>query len=165
MNTGTIPLRRIAATARVLARRLPLGATVDAEDLEHEAVVAALLGRKSTLGPMQDCLRKQGWMQECRASYKHRLVRVDFSVCARMPAPGDGPDVVSVKNQMALHLKEALLALTPRSRKVIHLRYWENMKLARIAALLGVNESRAWQIEQAAILKLKLDLQKTEEAA
>ena len=138
---------------------------VDAEDLEHEAIVAALLGRKSALGPMQDCLRKQGWMQECRAGYRHRPRRVDFSVCTRMPAPGDGPEAFAINREIALRIEEALLVLDSRHRSVIRWRYWHGMKLAEIAGLLGVNPSRAWQLEQAAIVKLKAGLQKTREAA
>ena len=96
---------------------------VDAEDLEHEAIVSALLGRKSALGPMQDCLRRQGWMQECRAGYRHRPRRVDFSVCARIPAPGDGPEAFAISHEIALRIEEALLALDSRHRAVIRWRH------------------------------------------
>src|SRR5262245_52310010 len=123
---------------------------VDAEDLEHEGVLAALRGRKSAFGPMKDCLRKQGWMQECRAGYRHRPVRVDFSVCAHIAAPGDGPDLVSAKRRMELKVTEAVRSLDSRHREVIRLRYWQSLRLAEIAGLLGVNKSRAWQIEQEA---------------
>jgi len=69
-----IDAKQLAAIEREstwMARRLPPGAMIDAEDLRQEAIVEILRGRKSIHGPMLDAMRKQGIVGQSRANYRH----------------------------------------------------------------------------------------------
>jgi hypothetical protein len=67
-DADVIDYASIRKAARYIARRLPRGYCLDANDLAQEAALAALRGRRSTSGPMLDLLRRQGWMTNHRAA-------------------------------------------------------------------------------------------------
>lgn len=71
--------------ARTFSRRLPQWACVDAEDLAQESALAALRGRKSRKGPMQDALRKQGWMKQHRSGGETIRVALDERTYGHSP--------------------------------------------------------------------------------
>jgi RNA polymerase sigma factor for flagellar operon FliA len=62
-------------------------------------------------------------------------------------------------------MRDALLALPEAERNVLSLYYFEELKLAEIAAILGVSESRVSQIRAKAIGRLRVSLQSLRESA
>jgi len=75
---------------------------------------------------------------------------------ARLPAsPESSPQNSAVRKQRADILGEELMRLPARHRAVVRLRYSREMTLRQIGALLHVNESRACQIHQSAITRLR----------
>lgn len=80
-----IDYAHIQHAAQCFARRLPAWASVDANDLAQESILAALRGRKSRKGPMQDALRKQGWMKRHRSGGETIRVALDERTYGHSP--------------------------------------------------------------------------------
>ncbi len=132
-----------------MAQHLP---AVDADDLEQEAILAALLGRKSILGPMQDLLRKQGWVKQFRNDrINSEMVGLEFAFNL---ANNDNQEALTVKHDLARHVEMAVIALGAQRQKMIRLRFWGGMTLLQCGTALGICESRAWQVEHEALAEL-----------
>lgn len=78
----------------------------------------------------------------------------------------DDDDVVDTitHSQEVEHLREALLSLPEQERNVLSLYYFEELKLADIAEIMGVSESRVSQIRAKAVSRLRLQLRSLREA-
>jgi RNA polymerase sigma factor for flagellar operon FliA len=78
-----------------------------------------------------------------------------------LPAPPEtSPQNNLLTEQRASILREELQRLSPRDRDVMRLRYSGEMTLRQIGSVLHVNESRACQIHQSALGRLKKALWK-----
>lgn len=78
---------------------------------------------------------------------------------ARVPAhPGSSPQDSALQRQRAQILAEEMRRLPARDRKVVRLRYSGDLTLRQIGNELSVNESRACQIHQSALNRLKRGL-------
>ena len=64
------------------------------------------------------------------------------------------PEQNLFKKELERELADAIDSLTERERLVVSLYYYENLKLAEIAEVLGVSESRVSQIHAKAISKM-----------
>lgn len=71
---------------------------------------------------------------------------------------GDEVEEQITRVQEAAKLRDAILALPEQERNVLSLYYFEELKLAEIAAILGVSESRVSQIRAKAIGRLRTSL-------
>ncbi len=67
-------------------------------------------------------------------------------------------------SQEVEHLREALMDLPEQERNVLSLYYFEELKLAEIAEILGVSESRVSQIRAKAVSRLRVTLRSLREA-
>lgn len=151
-----ISAERLALIRSVARRRASLlkGGLVEVGDLENEAIVRALAGRQSNDGPMQDLMRRQGWMKNYRSgNSNHRqydLQRVALNSkrphkVIKAPRPARAiPDV-----------ERAVSRLTVRYIMVLRMRYWYGMEQKAIGRAMGFGESRANAIEKSAIKQLK----------
>ena len=75
---------------------------------------------------------------------------------ARLPAnPEYSPQAGALKRQRMKIIVEELERLPAKDRAVVRLRYSREMTLGQIGAALSVNESRACQIHQRALARLK----------
>jgi len=70
------------------------------------------------------------------------------------------PEQNLFKNELEDELVNAIESLTERERTVVSLYYYENLKLAEIAEVLGVSESRVCQIHSKSIKKMTLIMDK-----
>jgi RNA polymerase sigma factor for flagellar operon FliA len=74
----------------------------------------------------------------------------------RILAPEDSsPQRSALSRQRVQIIGEEMKRLPPRDRMVVRLRYASEMTLRQIGAVLRVNESRACQIHQNALIRLK----------
>jgi RNA polymerase sigma factor for flagellar operon FliA len=80
-------------------------------------------------------------------------------------APEEGPDDALTMTQEVGRLRDALLELPEQERNVLSLYYFEELKLAEIAAILGVSESRVSQIRAKAVGRLRTALGSLRESA
>ncbi len=90
-----LPLAMIHKQAVKQARKFRRGASLEQGDLENEAVLHMLQGRKSIVGPMLDLMRQQGLVGNHR---KSKLVGVDEEGNPRMhvnPVRAPMPEQVS----------------------------------------------------------------------
>ena len=111
---------------------------VNREDLEQEAILALLRGRKSVKGPMQDLLR-----QVYGRYYEKRGATIPLENYIESAPPPPSPE-----RSVRLPVLEFL---RPLSRIVLRMRYWEGLEYAEIGRRLGKSESGAKQIESKAI--------------
>ena len=79
-----------------------------------------------------------------------------------LPAAEDEESVEDrlTREQEVVLLREALLGLKPQERTVLSLYYFEELKLAEIAEVLGLTESRVSQIRSKALGRLRESLGK-----
>jgi RNA polymerase sigma factor for flagellar operon FliA len=80
-------------------------------------------------------------------------------------ASEDGPEEAITMTQEVGRLRDALLELPEQERNVLSLYYFEELKLAEIAAILGVSESRVSQIRAKAVARLRAALGSLRESA
>jgi RNA polymerase sigma factor (sigma-70 family) len=123
----------IQRTAQFMARRLPVWELLDAEDLAQEAVVRMLVGRQSTRGPMQDALRRQGWIKQHRSG--NGLERVELEDRSGLFR------ISSFENASIAHVDtERMLRLpTMRDRQAVMLHYLVGMTEVEIAEITGAS--------------------------
>lgn len=69
------------------------------------------------------------------------------------------------REQEVVLLREAILSLKDQERTVLTLYYFEELKLAEIAEVLGLTESRVSQIRSKALLRLRESLGRVREVA
>lgn len=115
--------------ARIFCRRLPHWACVDAEDLAQESALGALRGRKSRTGPMQDALRKQGWMKQHRGAGETIRVALNEQTYSHSPESG----LVA-----RIDIDLLLSRLTPRQRQAVALHHLAGMTEAEMSKSLAI---------------------------
>jgi RNA polymerase sigma factor (sigma-70 family) len=72
-----------------------------------------------------------------------------------IPAPFEQPERALSARQIEQKLKNAIAALPPRLRDVLHMALEENLTLKEIGARLGITEARAWQLRRDAEKRLQ----------
>lgn len=144
--------RHIDYTAKRLAGKLR-GNLIEWRDLAQEAKLRALSGRKSIRGPMLDLLRC-GVIGDSRRRPPQGRVALD-----RNQPCADTPESVYARRELPTTLIHAIAALDERSRLLLRLIYWDDMKSEDAAAILGVSQGRVTQIRQQVIRKLKESIQ------
>lgn len=124
-----IDYAHLQRVARIFCRRLPQWACVDAEDLAQESALGALRGRKSRKGPMQDALRKQGWMKQHRSAGE--LIRVSLNEHANVHSP---------ENRLVAGIDIDLLLsrLTPHQKQAVALHHLAGMTEAEMSRWLAI---------------------------
>jgi DNA-directed RNA polymerase specialized sigma24 family protein len=118
----------IERTARYLARRLPRGATIDANDLAHDSALSALGGRQSRKGPMQDALRRQGWLRNHRGSASFRIEFMERRA-------GANPEK---EWSAAIDVRRLLARLTAKQRQAVELHYLAGMRESEMVIILEI---------------------------
>jgi len=119
-------LQRVAL---VFCRRLPQWSCVDAEDLAQESALGALRGRKSRKGPMQDALRKQGWMKQHRGAGETIRVVLNEGTCSHSPE-----SILVAKIDIDLLLNR----LTPHQKQAVALHHLAGMTEAEMSRSLAI---------------------------
>ena len=71
-----------------------------------------------------------------------------------------GPEENVYRKEQKQVLMEAIDSLNERERLVVSLYYYERLRLADIASVLGVSEQRVSQINSRAVAKLRVPLEK-----
>jgi DNA-directed RNA polymerase specialized sigma24 family protein len=128
-HTAIIDYTDLQRVARAVCRRLPQWACVDAEDLAQESALAALRGRKSRKGPMQDTLRKQGWMKQHRSGGETVRVVLDERTYGHSP-----------ENRLVAQIDTELLLsrLTPYQRQAVALHHLAGMTETEMSKSLSI---------------------------
>ena len=72
-----------------------------------------------------------------------------------VPAELPRPDAVCEKDDVAKRVREAIMTLPARERKVIGLYYYGDVTMKEIGAEIGVNESRVSQLHARAVRRLR----------
>ena len=89
-------------------------------------------------------------------TYVHKPNHAALESETLIPAsPESSPQSSALKQQRAEIIWEELQRLPARYRALIRLRYSREMTLRQIGAELHVNESRACQLHQSALIRLK----------
>ena len=146
----------VAARSRQLIR-LAYVLTGDqhaAEDLLQNALVkaAAHWGRIHTAP--EAYVRRIMYREQ--VSWLRRRVRRRETAMAQVPEPTAGDDAVSVEARLAL--RDALLALPPRRRAVLVLRYLEDLSESQVAEILGCSVGTVRSQNHKAVAQLRLAL-------
>lgn len=108
----------ISRMARYQASRLR-GGLIEAGDLENEAVLAALRGRKSISGPMQDFIHKQSIVGTYHHSIKVPATRVPLDSISRVSVPSHEKRSIE-----KVSVEKLLSELTVRQKAALTLHYW-----------------------------------------
>ncbi len=148
MNLSASDLAQIRSYAGHVSLRFGItrdSCPISREDLEQASALAALRGRKSYAGPMQDLIR-----HERGRDYQRRRFLALAEVYVR--------PVASRRPARAIPAIPSLDILNMQERLVLERYYWGEMKYLEIGRLLGVNESRICQIHRAALEKLRAAL-------
>ena len=122
-----IPMVR--SVARRFARRTP---SLSEDDLEQEALLAMLRGRKSITGPMQDIQRRE-WMGSRRKNEK----RVSLDELTGFRSSHERQAIVNID------LTRMLGKISARQREAVTLRYLVGMSQEELADELGVRKDAA----------------------
>jgi RNA polymerase sigma-70 factor (sigma-E family) len=91
-----------------------------------------------------------------QVSWLRRRARRRETAMARVPEPATGDDAVSVEARLAL--RDALLALPPRRRAVLVLRYLEDLPESQVAEILGCSVGTVRSQNHKAVAQLRLAL-------
>jgi RNA polymerase sigma-70 factor (sigma-E family) len=91
-----------------------------------------------------------------QVSWLRRRVRRRETAMAQVPEPTAGDDAVSVEARLAL--RDALLALPPRRRAVLVLRYLEDLSESQVAEILGCSVGTVRSQNHKAVAQLRLAL-------
>ena len=146
----------VAARSRQLTR-LAYVLTGDqhaAEDLLQNALVkaAAHWGRIHTAP--EAYVRRIMYREQ--ASWLRRRARRRETAMAQVPEPATGDDAADVEARLAL--RDALLALPPRRRAVLVLRYLEDLPESQVAEILGCSVGTVRSQNHRAVAQLRLAL-------
>jgi RNA polymerase sigma factor for flagellar operon FliA len=79
-----------------------------------------------------------------------------------LPTGGDGPEGLLIKREQLGYLRDAITELPERLRIVVQQYFFEQRKMADIAAELGVTESRVSQLRSEALVLLREGMQAVE---
>jgi len=125
-----------------------------AEDLLQNALVkaAAHWGRIHTAP--EAYVRRIMYREQ--VSWLRRRIRRRETAMAQVPEPTAGDDAVSVEARLAL--RDALLALPPRRRAVLVLRYLEDLSESQVAEILGCSVGTVRSQNHKAVAQLRLAL-------
>ena len=91
-----------------------------------------------------------------QVSWLRRRIRLRETAMAQVPEPTAGDDAVSVEARLAL--RDALLALPPRRRAVLVLRYLEDLSESQVAEILGCSVGTVRSQNHKAVAQLRLAL-------
>jgi RNA polymerase sigma-70 factor (sigma-E family) len=91
-----------------------------------------------------------------RASWLRRRARRRETVMAQVPEPATGDGAAGVEARLAL--RAALLALPPRRRAVLVLRYLEDLPDSQVAEILGCSVGTVRSQNHKAVAQLRLAL-------
>ncbi|HET7247738.1 MAG TPA: SigE family RNA polymerase sigma factor [Streptosporangiaceae bacterium] len=146
----------VAARSRQLTR-LAYVLTGDqhaAEDLLQNALVkaAAHWGRIHTAP--EAYVRRIMYREQ--ASWLRRRARRRETAMAQVPEPATGDGAADVEARLAL--RDALLALPPRRRAVLVLRYLEDLPESQVAEILGCSVGTVRSQNHRAVAQLRLAL-------
>ena len=128
-HNAMIDYAYIQRVARVFCRRLPRWACLDAEDLAQESALGALRGRKSRKGPMQDALRKQGWLKQHRGAGAMTGQALNERTCSHSP---ESRLVASIDIDLLLS------RLTAQQRQAVALHHLAGMTEAEMSRSLAI---------------------------
>ena len=146
----------VAARSRQLTRLAYVltGDQYAAEDLLQNALIkaAANWGRIHTAP--EAYVRRIMYREQ--VSWLRRRVRRRETAMAQVPEPTAGDDAVSVEARLAL--RDALLALPPRRRAVLVLRYLEDLSESQVAEILGCSVGTVRSQNHKAVAQLRLAL-------
>jgi RNA polymerase sigma factor FliA len=163
--------RMVRGLATRLHMRLPQGCGIEVADLIQAGCMGllkaaqnfepvrgapfALYAKFRVRGEMLDMVRRSAG-RERTASFL-RPTGTDGAECeASLPAPPESsPQISAVAQQRTAILHEELQRLSDRDRTLVRLRYSGEMSLREIGETLQVNESRACQIHQSVLTRLK----------
>lgn len=163
--------RLVRGLAGRLHARLPKGCGIDVADLVQAGNVGLLQAVRNfnpsqgtplaafakfrIRGEMLDMVRRHAGRNAMHQPVR-RLDNGDDDWESRIPAAAENsPQNTVVQRQRAEMIAEELLRLPARYRMVVRLRYSREMTLQQIGTILRINESRACQIHQSALLRLK----------
>ena len=146
----------VAARSRQLTRLAYVltGDQYAAEDLLQNALIkaAANWGRIHTAP--EAYVRRIMYREQ--ASWLRRRARRRETSVAQVPEPAAGDDAASVEARLAL--RDALLALPPRRRAVLVLRYLEDLPESQVAEILGCSVGTVRSQNHKAVAQLRLAL-------
>ena len=146
----------VAARSRQLTRLAYVltGDQYAAEDLLQNALIkaAANWGRIHTAP--EAYVRRIMYREQ--ASWLRRRARRRETSVAQVPEPAAGDDAASVEARLAL--RDALLALPPRRRAVLVLRYLEDLPESQVAEILGCSVGTVRSQNHKAVTQLRLAL-------
>ncbi len=133
-----IDYAQIQRTARAFAKRLPSWATVDADDLANTSALAAMRGRRSILGPMQDLLRKQGWVTNHRkTNTTYRSVPI---IIHKNPSRPSERECGEIMLNAFIDVHSLLRRLTLKQRQAVEMYYLEGMTQQEVALRLRIHQ-------------------------
>jgi RNA polymerase sigma-70 factor (ECF subfamily) len=129
-----------APVVRAICRQF-LGDGEDAEEA-FQGAYARLVGERTTPGgDPREVMRRHAWREADRLR-KQRLRRgrnrAPFAELEHLEAPAGHPARVIARDQLAVHLAEALAALPERERDPIRLHYLGNHSHQEIAAMMNL---------------------------
>ena len=149
-----------AEWVRALARRL-VREPAAAEDVAQETLLAALA---TPPRDVEDRRRLRAWLGKVTHNQAHLATRRSLrrryreECVAREEGMGSTAEGVA-RSSVVLQLERAVQDLDPRSRRVVELRYFENVSIAEIAGLLGTSENavrkRLWRARNQLRIRLE----------
>jgi len=165
-----------ALASRVLAR-LPKGSGVEMADLIQAGNIGLLQAARSfqpqtgtplagyakfrIRGEMLDTVRRNSRPRPATFVRQGEEAGEDPDLESLIPAPADAsPHSLLANGQRAAILDQEVQRLPPRYRTVVRLRYSGEFSLREIGAVLRVHESRACQLHQSALGRLRRALSK-----
>jgi RNA polymerase sigma factor for flagellar operon FliA len=165
-----------ALAGRILAR-VPKGAGVDMADLIQAGNIGLLQAARTfrpqsgaplrgyakfrIRGEMLDTVRRNAGLRPANFVRQGEEAGEDMDIESRVSAPPEhSPDSLAAKGQRAAILGQEVQRLPLRYRTVVRLRYSREFSLREIGAVLRVQESRACQLHQTALGRLRRALSK-----
>ncbi len=144
---------KVRRAAYFMARRLPAGSSLTAEDLEQEAYVALMRNRRSIRGPMLDAMRSAGWMRHDRtADGKPSAIRLAEDCLPLIDSNAEPEDLKIIRQ---IDCERALGNLSARQKQAIQLRYFHGETNREGSQHLGIHEMTFHQRVSDGIIKLR----------
>jgi RNA polymerase sigma factor for flagellar operon FliA len=161
---------------RILAR-IPKGTGIDMADLIQAGNIGLLQATRTfrpqsgaplagyakfrIRGEMLDTVRRNARPLPANFVRQDGETGEDTDIESRISAPAEcSPDSLLARRQRAAILGQEVQRLPPRYRTVVRLRYSKEFSLREIGAVLRVRESRACQLHQSALGRLRRALSK-----
>lgn len=162
--------RMVRGIAGRLHSRLPRGCGIDLSDLIQAGNLGLMQAARSfeaqhgipltgfaklrIRGEMLDMVRRHAG-REGASRRMNRTEQEQEGWEGRIPSSDCSPQEVLLRRQRFTIITEELRRLPVRDRMVVKLRYSREMTLRQIGTVLSVNESRACQLHQGALGRLK----------